>query len=301
MAKTKLLPKEQPKKDILSELLKINIEPEIKDVLISEEILKLIFKSYEIIEKIEEQKIDDIEGKKMYLQNFKNIIDYVQKTAAVSKVDNLDIEFLEKLKEKVNKYVNNNDIVNLDINECKVELNKINQMVKSLKTKEKHQPKEIFSIKEIDDLYVKLYDAYSQKDKKLITLYRGRIINLLKQKDDIIESKYQEISLLDKINSLLNDNLTTEIIDLIKQSKDSEIKKQLEILLNEPKQFPNNFKKLYQAYQVEKILFYKQALNIELKQQGKLLDERYEREFLDKKVTLFNNTRAICNFSNFYK
>ena len=302
MAELELEKKKQESKpvekeeDILDKLYNIKIEPEEE-----KDVNELIYDCYGIIDQMKEHKEDQLSLLKQFLIDYKNILKKLKKIDEKSyNMEKLE-EFLKENDEKINLLISDYDkekdissILNTIISETEkayftfINTNKDNKSREIDKSEEEFINSENYSIEAIDNMYKKLYDSINKKDIKKITQYRGKLIRLLKKYRKEIDNAYNEIEGLEKLGKIFADTkIDTEKIREILQNKENEKYLQyFEEVINNPEKLIKKFKQIYIQKSVRKKVLYKEALELELKEHKRVLNERYEKEFLDKKATL---------------
>lgn len=280
----------------------------------SKDILEMLFNEYDLIEKIKDDTIDNLIIFKKFLVDYEAIV-----SAFVSKFNN------PKVLDELHKYWDNKRNVigkliegNTDLNpytELESILNYTNDYYNTLlnsetvnisETKTIDDSKSIdnangvfnneFVIPQVDALYSKLYDAINLNDVKKETVYRGRIIRILKKNRNIIENEYSKVKCLDEINNLLQNNFDfNEILKILKREENKNYFDFFSDCISNKEQFINKFNDLYEKEHVKKKSAYNTALRDELKEHGKLLDARFSNEFLEKKGTLRGIVTVLPN------
>lgn len=300
-------PDVQKNEDISSqvkELLNLNVLEKANVSDNNNEVLELIFNLYEIIDMIKDKKIDKLDGIKKFLIDFEKLLEYIKKLDKDSPVmKELDIFLVEKQK-IIDEYIRNENLNHKIIKELtsilyqtetiykKISNNNLNNNSNNnfiLQNDDFDKVIRDFSIPEIDKLYEKLYESIDKNDVKKITLYRGRLIRALKGKRNLINSKYEEVKCLDEINNLLslnNPDLMSQIKEILSSEENIKFNYYLDDYVYDFYKFREKFEKLYVENQVKKKTLYKNALSVELNEHSRVLNERYEREFLDKKGNL---------------
>ena len=224
------------------------------------------------------QSLNSFSDFKNYLRDEeKRIVDLINQDAEPEKV----IHELESLLEKVQnfyKLATNQDL--------KDETNSV-----SLQTTFAGEDVLVDSLdfSKVDALYEQLYNAVSTNNMKKETLYRGRIIRALVLNEDLIQEKYDKVKVLEEIQKMIENKSPTLLQDVRKVLLEPQNKKYYEFFADSfqsETSFVEKYNTLCQRPEIQKIFFYHAAINEELKQQGKKLDERYSKEFLDKKAGL---------------
>ena len=297
MPKIKIIlkPEEQKKPDkkdykkILDDFLEQNNKQEKED-----EALEIVMKLYEILDLMQQDTIGNINGLKEFFKYYKILIKQMKENASEEAKKRLDI-VLKTTEEQVNKYLMLGQITNDEVNAFKHLLH----LTEKAYVKDQKSPKpqdteveenvDLFSIPEVDELYRKLQEAIEKNDKKQITKYRGRLIRTLKKKRKEIESEYESVRVLDVIKTLLEQEPVKmdDISQLLSEENNSKYQEALKDTMSNPDQFTKRFEQLYQEESVRKKRLYKEALRAELKEHRRQLDDRYSKEFLDKKATIF--------------
>ena len=246
--------------------------------------MELLNKLNELVESIESGKIDYLKGLKEFLINLETIT-------------NNPSEFLDE--EKLLKMLDQKNSKEETVEELKNILTKILESYQNKEnedTSDKSIPYEEFNVKDIDELYQKLYEAITNNNIKKITYYRGKIISKLKRNKKKIERKYDEIKILHVIKKIMEEenNVTLEKIkDIL--ALDKKYKNYFAPYMDSYQKFKKQFERYFEKANIIKIILYKEALNEELIAQRNDLKERYEDEFLDKKGTLTSTVTVLPN------
>ena len=265
-----------------------------------QELLLHAFSCYEIIDKMKNNEISVLEGLKEFLINYNKIVQYLEKrNFSSSDMDKLR-SYLDQIEKKISSMISEKE----NVNEVVSELEKILDDTEKISDDTNHMDLLIsndnkeeqinaikkvldkslsFHIDEVDQAYEKLYAALEGGNDSNITACRGRLIKILKKHKHEIDSKYEDVESLVSINQLIQEKASIEKLKEMIQSspfKDS---------FSDTSQLTsieNDLHKLYESFQVDRILLYKEALPLELKEHKEVLSQRYSKEFLDKKGTL---------------
>ena len=293
----------------VNELLNLDILGKINYSANDNKTLELIFNLYEIIDLIKENKINNLDGLKKFLFDFQSLLEYMTNMDKDYFVKNeLDDFFIEKEKiiDECIKNGNSNDKIIKELTNILYQTEiiykkKLENTLKNnngLKNNDVYKVIDEFNIPEIDKLYEKLYESIEKNDVKKIILYRGRLIKKLKLKRNLIDSKYEEVKVLEEINNLLNLNnpeVMSQIKEILSREENIKFNYYLDGYVYDFYKFKGKFEELYIENQVKKKVLYKNALNVELNEHSRVLSERYEREFLDKKGNLASLMTVLPN------
>lgn len=286
--------KKETKENKIKELLD-TIEPTIttkkED---TKKIADALIKLNELIQLIGDNKIDSLKGLKEFVLVIDTLVD-LRELNSEELINELNVDKEKILKsleynshdKEINKYLKSI----LDKVQSYYLKNKINPIIEN---EDKDPPFEEFDIQVLDELYQKLYDAMNNNDIKKVTYYRGKIIKKLKKNKKKIENKYNEIKNLHAIKQIIekNDNSSMEDIRKI-LLKDEKYKNYFASYMDNYSKFKKNFEIFMEKSNINKIILYKEALNIELLMQNKDLKSRYEKEFLEQKGNLSNTVTVL--------
>lgn len=288
---------EQAKKDntrkdnsIVKDLLNINISQKQEEVT-PVNIKDNISKGHQIIEDIQSNKVDKFQGMKDFLLN----LDVITKNVDKTKYQDSIIEELKKIIEDSKHNVM--DLIDkapstqvisssLDTILIKIECALDNKKSRTYNT---------LHFEKIDKLYLKMYNAMQQNDKKKVAFYRGRLIRELKKEKKVISQMYDNVKVLDEINSILkNENASLlQISDVLNREENKDYKNLLSSYLNNENSFRNAFQNLYDEKEVRRIVLYNNALKEELKNQRVYYKKRYDEEFLGKKGDVLTTLKSF--------
>ena len=284
-----------------------------------DEFLQAIFDINEIIDLLKENKVDSLESIKGCLLNIDVLLNYFQKEYSSLESFSKLKDYLSKEEEKISELISQNsanEIViyelerllkevedfyrnatkkeqeklepeNEEEKEAKVESQELVQEETQVVSGEKELSIDPLELPEVDALYQELYDAIEKNDSKKETLYRGRIIRQLEKYEDLINEKFEQVEVLKDIMVLIvsrPSDLLLEVKELLSKPQNEQYYNYFEKSLQSEQLFKEKYYELCQRTDIVKIICYFTALKEELKMQGKKLDERYEREFLDKKA-----------------
>ena len=268
-----------------------------------EKFLQAIFDINEIIDLLKENKVDSLESIKGCLLNIDVLLNYFQKEySSLESFSKLKV-YLSKEEEKISDLINrdaSSDEVIQELESLLKEVEKYYRLVTDKKPNvitpsedpqiESRDPNvfvEPLDLPQINVLYEKLYEAIEKNDSKKETLYRGRIIRQLEKYEDLINEKYEKISVLEDIFEIIQEQkaeMLHDVKEVLFEPQNKEFFDYFEDTLHSETLFLQKYYELCQRPDIRTILFYHSSLKEELKMQGKKLDERYEREFLDKKA-----------------
>ena len=142
-------------------------------------------------------------------------------------------------------------------------------------------------VDKIVELYEQLNNAIEEKDLKKITVSRGRLIKKLKKEKNNIDSAFYNIETLVKINDLLDKSSSIEKVkEILELEENRNLLFYFEDKLVDMESFKNSFEKVFEDKELQKLIYLHSALFKELEKHSKVLEERYSKEFLDKKSTL---------------
>ena len=245
---------------------------------IESELKNILFDIYEEVGKTLGEKKDSTKIKE-YIERLKNI---QLKYTDSDEIQDLIRDVCEKVHKKIDPINGPEEIEQLiaEIKKLLLELD-INLSMSNSK----------YSLKRVDvngivDLYSKLNEAIESKDLKQITAVRGRLIKKLKKENKEIGLAYGNVEPLVRINRMLHgENPSIEVI--MEELKKNEVLYQyFGNSLNDLDTFKAKFEVEFGKLEVQRIVFLEGLLRSQLEKHKNLLDERYQKEFLDKKGTI---------------
>lgn len=289
-------PKDKDSVNSLSDIFSVKIPKKQT----KQELLLHAFSCYEIIDKMKNNEISVLEGLKEFLINYNKIVQYLEKrNFSSSDMDKLR-SYLDQIEKKISSMISEKG----NVNEVVSELEKILDDTEKISDDTNHMDLLIsndnkeeqinaikkvldkslsFHIDEVDQAYEKLYAALEGGNDSTITACRGRLIKILKKHKHEIDSKYEDVESLVSINQLIQEKAS---IEKLKETIQSSPFKDSFSDTSQLTSIENDLHKLYESFQVDRILLYKEALPLELKEHKEVLSQRYSKEFLDKKGTL---------------
>ena len=268
--------------------------------------LELMFKLHEIIDLAEEGKISKLDCIESFVLSYDIVLSLLDKLSTKPEfVDELK-EFIGRNEKKLFELIKHSESPNKIFAELRKILSDteyfkekqkapISQAEFSYDSSNKYKGNNI-DFSKLDDLYKKLYEAIEKNDIKKITSCRGRLIRALKRNKSEIEKVYEDVKILEEINTLIDEGKSiSEISELLNREENKKYKYYFGECIADKSSFKTKFKKLYEENKVRKIVLYYNALNEELKEHGEVLKERYSSEFLEKKAKLKNLTTMLPN------
>lgn len=295
-------------------LKKVTLDCTYKD----KDILEMLFNEYDLIEKIKDDNIDNLIILKRFLVDYEAIV-----SAFVSKFNNPNVldelhKYWDNKRKVIGQLIDGNSDLNpyselesilnytndyynslIDDNSIKFSINKSNKndiAYANDNISTINFTDDEFRIPQIDELYSKLYESINSKNLKKETVYRGRLIRALKKNKELIADEYKKVKCLDEINSLLSNNSNfNDIIEILKRDENKLYFEYFSNFISNKDKFINKFIDLYEKKHVKKKTMYNNALNDELKEHGRVLDERFSNEFLEKRGTLKSLVTVLPN------
>lgn len=274
----------------VAELLKVGMEEEVS--FNRESALESIFDAYRMIDFIQSHEVDKFQGLRDFLLNLKKIL----KSFEHGENQDVEVEQFQKVLDDtevvIHRLISEDASLELIKSELEAILMKVEDLIRNVPDKDSFHNKTPIVVRsyvellELDKLYESLYAALSENNLKKAILYRGRIIRELKRREKTIGHYYNEVKGLEKIRELLRVNRPFEEVKAVLSNyKDFEY---YEILMNvsDFRGFRSEFERLYEKYQVHKILLYNDALNQEIKDQNEDLKKRFSNEFLENKESV---------------
>lgn len=154
---------------------------------------------------------------------------------------------------------------------------------------------EDINLENIVECYERLNEAIASGDLKAITVARGRLIKKLQYNKKAIDAEYAKVESLVKLAKLLEKENPS--IEEIKSLVDNDEILKLCFSKNFAsfEDFKLAFQNLYNNLEVQQIIFLNDALAKELKKHDSVLNERYSKEFLDKKGNLASLVTVLPN------
>lgn len=276
---------------IVKTLLNVNVNPpQIQQNNANVNISDNISKGYQMIEDIQSNKVDKFQGMKEFLLN----LDVITKNVDKSEYQDNIIEDLKKIIAE-----SKNDVMDLidkapSTQVISSRLDTILMRIEGALDNKKNNKKESLHFEKIDRLYLKMYDAMQNEEKKKVAFYRGRLIRELKKEKKTISQMYEEVKSLEEINTMLkNDASMDEIKEVLLKEDNKEYCNILSNYLDNVNNFKIEFQKLYDSKEVRRIVLYNNALKEELKNQRIYYDKRYDEEFLGKKGDVLTTLKSF--------
>lgn len=274
---------------IINDLLNINASQK-QEEKTTVNIKDNISKGYQIIENIQSNKIDKFQGMKDFLLN----LDVITKNVDKNQYEDSIITDLKKIIEESKK-----DVLGLidrapSTQEISSSLDTILIKIEGALDNKKNKINSSIHFEKIDRLYLKMYDAMQNDDKKRVAFYRGRLIRELKKENKTISQIYEDVKALDEIDYILkNDASLIKINDVLSREENKEYKELLSTYLNNENNFRTEFQKIYDTREVRRITLYYNALKEELKNQRIYYQKRYDEEFLGKKGNIITTLKSF--------
>lgn len=211
-------------------------------------------------------------------------------------------------------YLNNNDVgyinaIEKEILNIKNYLNvNTNNVISNSKKVDKILEKEAeklvasrgygYDFAKLDELYIGLYNALNNKNKKEIIVLRGRIIRYLKKHDKKLNNVFKKLETLYFIQNILETNLNDDekkvlITNLLNKEENKDYADYFKDSINDINLFKIKYTYICNRLEYNKIIHYIKNYKKELSCYGKNLRKDYETSFLDKKVNIGNFSKVV--------
>ena len=152
-------------------------------------------------------------------------------------------------------------------------------------------------VDKIVEQYNKLLEAMEKGNAKEITAARGRLIKLLKKQQKNIDNSFEDIKVLEEIsNEILKDKPSIESIrTILEKEENRNLYIYFKEFLTDLETFINKFNKILEDEEIQKLIFLESALKTQLKEHKQNLNERFSKEFLEKKSGIMSIFTELPN------